>query len=129
MWSLTKEKKEALLKERDQKSDELYRLKKKTSQDLWRDDLDGFLKELDVREIIIEHSYFWVHLIVYSLCEVAVVCLYRNWNLQDGAEIIAMFVTSTFLTARFGNDNEIDYSAPRLVISYWQVKQGFIYMY
>ncbi len=58
MWSLTKEKKEALLKERDQKSDELYRLKKKTSQDLWRDDLDGFLKELDVREIIIEHSYF-----------------------------------------------------------------------
>ena len=48
LWSLTKERKEDLLKQRDAKQQELDDLKKKTSTDLWKADLDKFLEELDV---------------------------------------------------------------------------------
>ena len=49
LWFLTKEKKDELLKQRDEKAEELYKLKKKSPKTLWRDDLDAFIKELDVR--------------------------------------------------------------------------------
>ena len=48
LWCLSKEKKEQLLKQRDDKAEELYQLRKKTKEDLWKDDLEAFLKELDV---------------------------------------------------------------------------------
>ena len=48
LWSLTKERKEELLKQRDQKADQLYTLKKKSATDLWSEDLDAFIVELDV---------------------------------------------------------------------------------
>ena len=48
LWSLTREKKDELLKQRDQKADQLHQLKKKQPTDLWRDDLDAFIAELDV---------------------------------------------------------------------------------
>ncbi|XP_047516652.1 DNA topoisomerase 2 isoform X2 [Pieris napi] len=47
MWMLTKEKKDELLKQRDQKLSELEALKKKTPSILWRDDLDIFLAKLE----------------------------------------------------------------------------------
>ncbi|CAG4962834.1 unnamed protein product [Colias eurytheme] len=47
MWMLTREKKDELLKQRDQKLVELEALKKKTPALLWRDDLDLFLTRLD----------------------------------------------------------------------------------
>ncbi|KAM3966414.1 DNA topoisomerase 2 [Aphomia sociella] len=47
MWMLTKEKKEELLKQRDQKLFELKQLKEKTPSMLWRDDLDALLLKLD----------------------------------------------------------------------------------
>lgn len=47
LWSLTKEKKDELLKQRDDKADQLYQLKKKSPTDLWTDDLDAFVVELD----------------------------------------------------------------------------------
>lgn len=47
MWMLTEEKKNELLKQRDSKIAELDHLKRKTPQDLWRDDLDAFVKKLD----------------------------------------------------------------------------------
>jgi DNA topoisomerase-2 len=47
LWSLSKERKEALLKQRDDKIEELEALKLKTPKDLWRTDLDAFLEELD----------------------------------------------------------------------------------
>lgn len=50
LWCLTKEKKDELLKQRDDKSEELYQLRKKSPKDLWMDDLEIFLKELDVVE-------------------------------------------------------------------------------
>ncbi|XP_061714729.1 DNA topoisomerase 2 [Cydia pomonella] len=51
MWMLTKEKKDELLKQRDQKLSELEALKKKTPAMLWREDLDAFLIKLeDVEE-------------------------------------------------------------------------------
>lgn len=46
MWSLTKERKDELLKNRDEKSKELKSLQTKTPEDLWNDDLDKFLKEV-----------------------------------------------------------------------------------
>jgi len=52
MWSLTMENKEALLKKRDEKIHELNLLKKKTPEDLYRDDLEKFLTELDRVEAI-----------------------------------------------------------------------------
>lgn len=47
MWSLTFERKEELLKKRDNKIAELQTLEKKTPKDLWREDLDAFLAKLE----------------------------------------------------------------------------------
>lgn len=51
MWSLTKEKKDELLKHRDAKIRELNDLKNKTPEDLWNQDLDKFMSELDAVEM------------------------------------------------------------------------------
>nr|XP_049706693.1 DNA topoisomerase 2-like isoform X2 [Helicoverpa armigera] len=47
MWMLTKEKKDELLKQRDQKLSELNALKAKTAATLWQEDLDEFLVRLE----------------------------------------------------------------------------------
>ncbi|KAL4703252.1 hypothetical protein ACJJTC_018017 [Scirpophaga incertulas] len=47
MWMLTKEKKDELLKQRDQKLAELAALKAKTPSMLWRDDLDALIIKLE----------------------------------------------------------------------------------
>ena len=44
MWMLTKEKKDELLKKRDEKLQELKVLKAKTPADLWTEDLDAFIE-------------------------------------------------------------------------------------
>ena len=46
MWSLTKEKKDELLKQRDLKVAELHRLQARTPLSLWKEDLDNLLAEL-----------------------------------------------------------------------------------
>ncbi|CAH6723755.1 DNA topoisomerase 2 [[Candida] jaroonii] len=43
LWSLTKERYEKLLKQRDDKQEELTRLLRKSAKDLWNEDLDEFL--------------------------------------------------------------------------------------
>uniref|UniRef100_T1JG36 DNA topoisomerase 2 n=1 Tax=Strigamia maritima TaxID=126957 RepID=T1JG36_STRMM len=50
MLSLTKEKKEELLAKRDEKLVELRDLQSKSPSDMWREDLDAFLEELDLVE-------------------------------------------------------------------------------
>jgi len=50
IWNLTMEKKEDILKQQKQKGDELARLKAKTPNELWLDDLEHFLSELDKYE-------------------------------------------------------------------------------
>nr|XP_046233630.1 DNA topoisomerase 2-alpha isoform X1 [Scatophagus argus] len=50
MWFLTKEKKEELCKQRDAKMTELNTLKRKTPEDLWKEDLAAFSEELEVFE-------------------------------------------------------------------------------
>ncbi|XP_032242612.2 DNA topoisomerase 2-alpha isoform X2 [Nematostella vectensis] len=52
MWSLSQEKKDELLKQRDQKAAELEDLRKKSPKDLWNEDLDIFLAELEAVEQI-----------------------------------------------------------------------------
>ena len=47
-WNLSREKKEALLRERDLKIGELNILSRKSPEDLWREDLDAFSAKLDV---------------------------------------------------------------------------------
>uniref|UniRef100_A0A3B3YVQ5 DNA topoisomerase 2 n=1 Tax=Poecilia mexicana TaxID=48701 RepID=A0A3B3YVQ5_9TELE len=47
MWFLTKEKKEELCRQRDAKMTELNTLKKKSPEDLWREDLAAFSEELE----------------------------------------------------------------------------------
>jgi len=47
-WSLTYEKVEKLMAERDAKKEELDSLKAQTIEDLWLNDLDDFLDEWDV---------------------------------------------------------------------------------
>ncbi|GBM04506.1 DNA topoisomerase 2-alpha [Araneus ventricosus] len=47
LWNLTREKKDELLKKRDEKIKELNDLKSKSPSDLWRNDLKTFLEELD----------------------------------------------------------------------------------
>lgn len=50
LWCLTKEKKDALLKQRDEKKSELEALKKKSKEDLWMDDLEEFMQNLEELE-------------------------------------------------------------------------------
>uniref|UniRef100_A0A665UQ85 DNA topoisomerase 2 n=1 Tax=Echeneis naucrates TaxID=173247 RepID=A0A665UQ85_ECHNA len=50
LWCLTKEKVEDLLKQRDIKRGELNDLQRKSSEDLWKEDLAIFIEELDVSE-------------------------------------------------------------------------------
>ncbi|XP_068992857.1 DNA topoisomerase 2 isoform X1 [Neodiprion pinetum] len=47
MWNLTKEKKEDLLRQRDDKLAELKRLQSRTPVSLWKEDLDNLLAELN----------------------------------------------------------------------------------
>ncbi|XP_022655107.1 DNA topoisomerase 2-alpha-like isoform X2 [Varroa destructor] len=54
MWSLTLERKEELLKKRDDKIAELEALRRKTPKDLWSEDLDAFaqkLEEVEAKEV------------------------------------------------------------------------------
>uniref|UniRef100_A0A672V7P9 DNA topoisomerase 2 n=1 Tax=Strigops habroptila TaxID=2489341 RepID=A0A672V7P9_STRHB len=50
LWYLTKEKKDELCKQRDNKEKELENLKCKSPSDLWKEDLAVFVEELDVLE-------------------------------------------------------------------------------
>ncbi|XP_056367706.1 DNA topoisomerase 2-alpha [Oenanthe melanoleuca] len=50
LWYLTKEKKDELCKQRDNKEKELENLKCKSASDLWKEDLAAFIEELDVVE-------------------------------------------------------------------------------
>ncbi|XP_061109573.1 DNA topoisomerase 2-beta isoform X2 [Conger conger] len=47
LWCLSKEKVEELLKQRDSKKGELNELQRKSSEDLWKQDLAVFIEELD----------------------------------------------------------------------------------
>ncbi|KAM9022892.1 DNA topoisomerase 2-beta isoform 2-T3 [Ara ararauna] len=47
LWSLTKEKVEELIKQRDSKERDLNDLKRKSSSDLWKEDLAAFVEELE----------------------------------------------------------------------------------
>ncbi|XP_053322154.1 DNA topoisomerase 2-beta [Spea bombifrons] len=47
LWSLSKEKVDELIKQRDIKSKELNDLKRKSPSDLWKEDLAAFIEELD----------------------------------------------------------------------------------
>ncbi|XP_075631033.1 DNA topoisomerase 2-alpha [Balearica regulorum gibbericeps] len=50
LWYLTKEKKDELCKQRDNKEKELENLKRKKPSDLWKEDLAVFVEELDAVE-------------------------------------------------------------------------------
>ncbi|KFQ28076.1 DNA topoisomerase 2-alpha, partial [Merops nubicus] len=50
LWYLTKEKKDELCKQRDNKEKELENLKCKSASDLWKEDLAVFVEELDAVE-------------------------------------------------------------------------------
>lgn len=50
LWYLTKEKKDELCKQRNEKEQELNTLKKKSPSDLWREDLAVFIEELEAVE-------------------------------------------------------------------------------
>jgi len=50
LWSLTQERMDHLIKEKEAKEKELDDLMKKTPRDIWNDDLDAFIKELEVVE-------------------------------------------------------------------------------
>jgi len=47
MWNLTQEKKDSIVKNRDERQQELKRLKATTKEDMWRTDLEEFLTKLD----------------------------------------------------------------------------------
>ncbi|XP_067685534.1 DNA topoisomerase 2-alpha-like isoform X1 [Haliotis asinina] len=47
LWNLTKEKKDELCKQRDAKAHELEKLRRKSPSDLWEEDLEAFLQNLD----------------------------------------------------------------------------------
>ncbi|EPQ05026.1 DNA topoisomerase 2-alpha, partial [Myotis brandtii] len=50
LWYLTKEKKDELCKQRNEKEQELETLKRKSPSDLWKEDLAAFIEELEAVE-------------------------------------------------------------------------------
>lgn len=56
LWSLTQEKVNELLRQRDEKQHELERLKSKTAEDLWKQDLDNLEVALDDFDAKFENS-------------------------------------------------------------------------
>lgn len=57
MWSLTKEKKDELMKQRDDKMSEYNRLQAKTPISLWKDDLENLLTEMKKVSFILQCIY------------------------------------------------------------------------
>ena len=47
MWNLTQEKKDDIIKKRDEKNQELKKLQGTTKEDMWNTDLDEFMEKLD----------------------------------------------------------------------------------
>lgn len=64
LWSLTLEKKNELLKKRDEKIQELRSLQAKSPAHLWRDDLDAFLQKVGCN---FSNNFFLVFLYFASL--------------------------------------------------------------
>lgn len=56
LWCLTKEKKDELLRQKDDKLAELKRLQARTPISLWKEDLDNLLNELN--RVSITSFYF-----------------------------------------------------------------------
>ena len=86
LWSLTREKKEELIKNRDKKVciflvkgrhlhctlypkvEELRILKEKTPKDLWKEDINAFMEELEVIHVTGHGSYWsWLGFIKWHL--------------------------------------------------------------
>ena len=86
LWYLTKEKKDELLKQRDAKAKELTKLRKMTPPDLWREDLEGFLEQLDVSAVstlicFVSSSQRYLLFIFNYLFGFFVFCLANVFNL------------------------------------------------
>lgn len=58
LWSLTKEKKDELLRQKDDKLAELKRLQARTPISLWKEDLDNLLNELNRVSFICNNVIF-----------------------------------------------------------------------
>jgi hypothetical protein len=76
MWTLTKERKDELLKKRDDKLAELKILQGKTPATLWREDLDEFLQEVCCEKTIqwLQAPYFVVTICCHFLPLLYCVC-------------------------------------------------------
>lgn len=60
-WHLTLEKKNELLRKKDEKCTELNILQQKTPSDLWIEDLDAFIEKVIINfKYIRDKSYFWL---------------------------------------------------------------------
>lgn len=58
MWTLTKEKKDDLLRQRDEKIAELKRLQARSPISLWKEDLDNLLSELNKVDDLYIRSFY-----------------------------------------------------------------------
>jgi len=78
MWTLTKERKDELLKKRDDKLAELKTLQSKTPATLWKEDLNEFLQE-----VCCEKTIQWLHV---GVCHVeptgSLFCCYNLLSLS-----------------------------------------------
>lgn len=68
MWSLTKEKKDDLLRQRDEKIVELKRLQSRTPISLWKEDLDNLLAELNKVRFTYKKINFINFYLSYNFC-------------------------------------------------------------
>lgn len=64
MWNLTKEKKDELLRQKDEKLTQLKKLQARTPVSLWKEDLDNLLEELN-KVNYLSYLYF-----IYTGCPI-----------------------------------------------------------
>lgn len=64
LWNLTKERKDELLQKKEAKAKELSDLRRKSPSELWKDDLEAFLTELDVSSsrVAVKSPFFTIPL-------------------------------------------------------------------
>lgn len=60
-WHLTLEKKNELLRKKEEKCTELDILKQKTPSDLWNEDLDAFLEKVNLKSFIFNKIVYTVY--------------------------------------------------------------------
>ncbi len=103
LWSLTLEKKNEMLKKRDEKVAELEILKKKSPSDLWIADLDALLAKVRILSLVYSGKVylaallqiFFLFIFIFSRIGTPVTCVSLMQTGEDRAKFVSPILVQT----------------------------------